>query len=603
MSLLPWRSIAAATDQTKGFMPGKNNLELEKLENLRHSAAHLLAAAVLELRPDTKLTIGPATDDGFYYDFDFAEPFSESELPAVEAKMRELVGGWHDFKRQEVSTEEALAQFAGNPYKAELIAELAEEGQQISLYRSGDFTDLCRGGHIDNPAEQLQHFALLAVAGAYWRGSEKNPMLTRIYGTAFFSQEELAAHLAMIEEAKKRDHKKLGRELDLFTFSEKVGSGLPLWTPRGTLLREILNDFVWELRRQKGYEKVEIPHITKKDLYETSGHWDKFTNELFRITTREGHEFAMKPMNCPHHTQIFDRKMHSYREMPQRYANTTMVYRDEQSGELNGLARVRCITQDDAHVFCRQSQVKEEMLKIWDIVEKFYSAVGFEVELRLSLSDPEQPEKYLGSRDLWEKSENELREMVAEQGASAVEQLGEAAFYGPKLDFMAHDSLGREWQVATIQLDMNMPESFDLNCINEDGEKERIVMIHAAIMGSIERFLSIIIEHYAGRFPLWLSPVQAKILPVSDKFNDYGQKVLAALKEAGVRAELDDRSERLGAKIRQGEMEKVPYLLVVGGQEEEAGTVTVRRCGEDQQEALELKEFVRKIVNEVAERR
>ncbi len=592
-------------------MPGKINSELEKLapserleqlEQLRHSAAHLLAAAVLELRPDAKPTIGPATDDGFYYDFDFAEPFSESELPAVEAKMKELVGGWQSFERQEVSAEEASARFAGNPYKAELIAELAEENQQISLYRSGDFTDLCRGGHIENPAEQLQYFALLSVAGAYWRGSEKNPMLTRIYGTAFFSQEELAVHLAMIEEAKKRDHKKLGRELDLFTFSEKVGSGLPLWTPRGTLLREILNDFVWELRQQKGYEKVEIPHITKKDLYETSGHWDKFADELFRITTREGHEFAMKPMNCPHHTQIFARKMHSYREMPQRYANTTMVYRDEQSGELNGLSRVRCITQDDAHVFCRQSQVKEEMLKIWDIVEKFYSAVGFAVELRLSLSDPEQPEKYLGSRDLWEKSEQELREMVAEQGATAVEQLGEAAFYGPKLDFMAHDSLGREWQVATIQLDMNMPDSFDLNCINEDGEKERIVMIHAAIMGSIERFLSIIIEHYAGKFPLWLSPVQAKILPVSDKFNGYGYKVSAALKEAGVRAELDDRSERLGAKIRQGEMEKVPYLLVVGGQEEEAGTVAIRHRDEGDLGVVELDQFVGRVEKEISSR-
>lgn len=592
-------------------MPGKINSELEKLapserleqlEQLRHSAAHLLAAAVLELRPDAKPTIGPATDDGFYYDFDFAEPFSESELPAVEAKMKELVGGWQSFERQEVSAEKALEQFAGNPYKAELIAELAEENQQISLYRSGDFTDLCRGGHIENPAEQLQYFALLSVAGAYWRGSEKNPMLTRIYGTAFFSQEELAVHLAMIEEAKKRDHKKLGRELDLFTFSEKVGSGLPLWTPRGTLLREILNDFVWELRQQKGYEKVEIPHITKKDLYETSGHWDKFADELFRITTREGHEFAMKPMNCPHHTQIFARKMHSYREMPQRYANTTMVYRDEQSGELNGLSRVRCITQDDAHVFCRQSQVKEEMLKIWDIVEKFYSAVGFAVELRLSLSDPEQPEKYLGSRDLWEKSEQELREMVAEQGATAVEQLGEAAFYGPKLDFMAHDSLGREWQVATIQLDMNMPDSFDLNCINEDGEKERIVMIHAAIMGSIERFLSIIIEHYAGKFPLWLSPVQAKILPVSDKFNGYGYKVSAALKEAGVRAELDDRSERLGAKIRQGEMEKVPYLLVVGGQEEEAGTVAIRHRDEGDLGVVELDQFVGRVEKEISSR-
>lgn len=568
-----------------------------ELEKLRHSAAHLLAAAVLELYPEAKPTIGPSTEDGFYYDFDFTEPLSENDLPKIEEKMRELIGSWQGFERREVSADEALAQYEGNEYKRELINEFSAEGEQVTLYTAGSFTDLCRGGHLDNPAEQLKHFKLLSLAGAYWRGSEENPMLTRIYGTAFFSQQELDDYLNMLEEAKKRDHKKLGRELDLFTFSDLVGSGLPLWTPRGTLLREILNDFVWELRQQKGYQKVEIPHITKKDLYVTSGHWDKFSDELFRINTRENHEFAMKPMNCPHHTQIFDRKMHSYREMPQRYANTTMVYRDEQSGELSGLSRVRCITQDDAHVFCRESQIKEEIKSVWDIVEKFYEAVGFEVELRLSLSDPNQPEKYMGSRDLWEKSENELRELVAEQGAPAVEQVGEAAFYGPKLDFMAHDSLGREWQVATIQLDMNMPESFDLNCINEAGEKERIVMIHAAIMGSIERFLSIIIEHYAGKFPLWLSPVQVKVLPVSDKFNDYSQKVVDALKAAGVRVENDDRSERLSAKIRQAQLEKVPYMLIIGGQEEEAGTVSVRSRDEGEQEVLKLEEFVDKVLD------
>lgn len=578
----------------KGLMSIENPSELEKL---RHSAAHLLAAAVLELYPEAKPTIGPSTEDGFYYDFDFTEPLSENDLPKIEEKMRELIGSWQGFERREVSADEALAQYEGNEYKRELINEFSAEGEQVTLYTAGSFTDLCRGGHLDNPAEQLKHFKLLSLAGAYWRGSEENPMLTRIYGTAFFSQQELDDYLNMLEEAKKRDHKKLGRELDLFTFSDLVGSGLPLWTPRGTLLREILNDFVWELRQQKGYQKVEIPHITKKDLYVTSGHWDKFSDELFRINTRENHEFAMKPMNCPHHTQIFDRKMHSYREMPQRYANTTMVYRDEQSGELSGLSRVRCITQDDAHVFCRESQIKEEIKSVWDIVEKFYEAVGFEVELRLSLSDPNQPEKYMGSRDLWEKSENELRELVAEQGAPAVEQVGEAAFYGPKLDFMAHDSLGREWQVATIQLDMNMPESFDLNCINEAGEKERIVMIHAAIMGSIERFLSIIIEHYAGKFPLWLSPVQVKVLPVSDKFNDYSQKVVDALKAAGVRVENDDRSERLSAKIRQAQLEKVPYMLIIGGQEEEAGTVSVRSRDEGEQEVLKLEEFVDKVLD------
>lgn len=572
----------------------------QDLSKLRHSAAHLLASAILALRPDAKPTIGPATDDGFYYDFQFTSPFSEGELQAVEQKMHELVKNWHGFERIEVTPEEASDKFAQNPFKRELISEFASEGEQLTLYKSGDFVDLCRGGHIDNPAKTLKYFALLSVAGAYWRGSESNPMLTRIYGTAFFTKEELESHLHMLEEAKKRDHKKLGKELDLFTFSDKVGSGLPLWTPRGTLLREILNDFVWQLRKKKGYEKVEIPHITKKNLYEISGHWDKFSDELFKIETREGHEFAMKPMNCPHHTQIFARKLHSYREMPQRYANTTMVYRDEQSGELSGLSRVRCITQDDAHVFCRPSQVKEEMLKIWEIVEEFYAAVGFKVELRLSLSDPKEPEKYLGSRESWENAENQLRELILEQGASAVEQEGEAAFYGPKLDFMANDSLGREWQVATIQLDMNMPDRFDLNYINEEGEKERVVMIHAAIMGSIERFLSIIIEHFAGNFPLWLSPVQAKILPVSDKFNEYAESVLKELKEAGVRVELDDRSERLSAKIRQGELEKVPYLLVVGGKEQESNTVAVRHRGEGDLGTSNLPDFIKKVEEKVA---
>ena len=377
------------------------------------------------------------------------------------------------------------------------------------------------------------------------------------------------------DELKSRDHKKLGRELDLFVFSDLVGSGLPLWTPKGTILRNLLDDFVWELRRQHGYEKVEIPHITKKELYETSGHWDKFKDDLFRITTREGHEFAMKPMNCPHHTQIYARKSWSYREMPQRYANSTMCYRDEQSGELNGLSRTRSFTQDDAHVFCREPQVKEEFLKIWNIVQEFYRAFGFDLKIRLSFHDPKQPEKYLGDKNKWKFAEDTLQEIAKERGAETFKEIGEAAFYGPKLDFMAKDSLGREWQVATIQLDMNMPERFDLFCTNEKGNKERIVMIHAAIMGSIERFLSVIIEHYNGAFSLWLSPVQLKIIPISEKHNEFARTIFEDLKKENIRAELADGDEGFGKKVREAKVNKIPYFIIIGDKELEAGKVTL----------------------------
>ena len=396
------------------------------------------------------------------------------------------------------------------------------------------------------------------------------------------------------------DHRKLGQELDLFVFSELVGSGLPLWTPKGTLVRNLLDDFVWEMRKARGYEKVEIPHITKKELYETSGHWDKFKDDLFRITSREGHEFAMKPMNCPHHTQIFARKPWSYRQMPQRYANSTMCYRDEQTGELNGLMRVRAFTQDDAHVFCRETQVKEEFLKIWDIVQEFYGAFGFNLRIRLSFHDPEQPEKYLGDKAKWKFAEDTLREITTEKGADTFEGAGEAAFYGPKLDFMAKDSLGREWQVATIQLDMNMPERFDLTCVNEKGEKERIVMIHAAIMGSIERFLSVIIEHLGGAFPLWLSPIQVRILPLSEKHAAYAADVLAQLSSVGIRAEID-ADDSLGKRIRTMKMAKVPYFIVVGDQEMEAGTVTLENRTADK-EVLSLPVLIEKLKEQIRTR-
>lgn len=573
----------------------------DRLHNLRHSAAHLLAAAVTDLWPHAKRTIGPSIENGFYYDFDFGDiKVSEDDLTKIEEKMHEIVADWKMFERHEASKEDALAEFSDNEYKKELINEFAQDGQDLSIYQSGSFRDLCRGGHVENPFEALKHFKLLSVAGAYWRGDERNKMLTRIYGTAFETAQELENHLTFLEEVKKRDHKVIGRELDLFTFSEKVGGGLPLWTPNGTLLRNLLDGFVWELRKEKGYEKVEIPHITKKDLFETSGHWDKFSDELFKIETREGHMFAMKPMNCPFHTQIFDRKPHSYREMPQRYANTTMVYRDEQSGELTGLSRVRSITQDDAHVFCRESQVQEEAYAIWDIIEAFYKGTGFgDLKIRLSLHDPEHFEKYLGTREVWEHAEDQLRELLKQRHANYYEAQGEAAFYGPKIDFMSYDSLGREWQVATIQVDRNMPERFDLFCINEEGEKERIVMIHAAIMGAIERFLSVLIEHFAGAFPVWLHPVQTKILPIGMDQYQYAHEVHQKLLAAEIRAAEDARSESLNARIRDAQLQKVPYMLIVGKREMEDGTVSVRlRTGEDLG-ALPVDEVIERINHKI----
>lgn len=551
----------------------------EYLNKLRHSAAHLLAAAVLELWPKAKLAIGPSIEEGFYYDIDFAgyksAPGSD-DLPKIEAKMHDLVKDWKVFERIEIDSNKAIKQFSNNQFKKELIEEFAKKGEKLTLYKSGGFTDLCRGGHIENPSKELKSFKLLTVAGAYWRGSEKNPMLTRIYGTAFASKKELDEHLKNLKEARMRDHKTLGRELDLFVFSDLVGSGLPLWTPKGTLLRNLLDDFVWQLRKKRGYQKVEIPHITKSDLYKVSGHWDKFANELFHIQTREGHEFVMKPMNCPHHTQIYSSRPRSYRELPQRYANTTMVYRDEQTGELSGLARVRSITQDDAHVFCRYTQVKEEFNKIWDIVDEFYKAFGFELWVRLSLHDKDDFDKYLGKLSDWDRAVRQLREIAKERKVEVIEAPGEAAFYGPKIDFMAKDSLAREWQVATIQLDMNMPERFDLTCINEKGEKERIVMIHAAIMGAIERFMAILIEHFAGNFPVWLSPVQVKVLPLTERNTKYAKQVSEKLVESGIRTEFDDRNETLQAKIRDAQLEKVPYMLVVGDKEQKNKKVAVR---------------------------
>jgi len=561
----------------------------ENLTKKRHTLAHLLAYAVLQDFPHAKPTIGPAIETGFYYDIDFTGgPIpSDEELKNIQKTMRKTLSSWKAFSHREVSPTEAKEFFKENPFKLELINELEKENTVITLYTAGEgkseFTDLCRGGHSENPSEEISadSFKLTSLAGAYWRGDEKNPMLTRIYGLAFDSAEELGAYETQLEEAKKRDHRKLGKELDLFTFSELVGSGLPLWTPKGTIIRSELDAFIWQLRSKHGYERVTIPHITKKDLYQTSGHWEKFADELFRITTREGKEYALKPMNCPHHTQIFDRTPHSYRNMPQRYAETTMVYRDEQSGELGGLTRVLSITQDDSHVFCRHNQVKDEFFRVWDIIDTFYGTFGFKLRVRLSFHDPKEMEKYLGTKEIWENAENSLREIAKERNADYFEAQGEAAMYGPKLDFMAKDSIGREHQVATIQLDMNLPERFDLSCINEKGEKERIVMMHCAIMGSIERFTAVLIEHVGGNFPLWLSPVQVAVIPVADVHHDYAKQVFDGLRAVGIRASYDDSNESMGKKIRSAKKERLPYFIVIGDKEVEAKNVTLEaRNGE-----------------------
>ncbi len=579
---------------------------------IRHSCEHVLTQAMHNIWGEEKvvMAMGPATEDGFYFDFDPSEDLkiSEEDFAKIEEEMKKIIKEGQEIKKREISIEEARKLFANNPYKQEWLDEIEAKGEKsVSIYENFNqkgkvvFVDLCKGPHISNTSE-IKAFKLLSIAGAYWRGDESNKMLTRIYGTAFLSQEELEKHLVFLEEVKLRDHKRLGKQLDLFVFSELVGGGLPMWTPKGTILREELDKFVWELRRARGYQKVSIPHITKKALYETSGHWAKFSEELFKITTREGHEFAMKPMNCPHHTQIYDHVQRSYRDLPQRYAETTMVYRDEQSGELSGLSRVRCITQDDAHVFCRFPQLREEFFKIWDIVDEFYTKFGFKLDVRLSFHDPENFKVYLGTKEIWQKAEAELVEIAKERGVEYNVTLREAAMYGPKIDFVTKDSLGREWQVATIQLDMNMPERFDLNCINESGEKERVVMIHAAIMGSIERFVSVMIEHLAGNFPVWLAPDQVVIIPIGEDNHAYADKIEKELIEEGIRVLNDKRADTMQAKIREAQELKIPYMVIVGRREEENNTVSIRFRGKKENLVIDLKEFVDKLEEKIEKR-
>ncbi len=548
------------------------------LEPMRHSLAHVLAMAVLDMFPEAKLGIGPATDDGFYYDFDLPRTLIPEDLPILEQKMRKIVKQDLGFESTEVQPKEAVdaLKAAGQPYKVELAEEFAQGKEPITFYKTGDFTDLCRGGHVKSTKE-IGAFTLTRIAGAYWRGDETRPQLQRIYGVAFATQQELDDYLKQQEAAKQRDHRKLGKELKLFIHSELVGGGLPLWTPRGTVIRDELNDYVQGLRATKGFSKVTIPHLTRKDLYEQSGHWQKFEQELFRLETREGHQFAIKPMNCPHHAQIYKAEQRSYRDLPVRYQETTMVYRDEQSGELSGLSRVRSITQDDAHVFCRDSQIEGEVLDLWEIIETFYGTLGLPVKLHFSTHDSNKVGAYAGTDGQWNHAESELRKVIEKKAGQKYEETpGEAAFYGPKLDFISTDALGREWQVATIQLDFFQPEGLGLTYVDEGGEEQRVVMIHCAVMGSLERFIAPLIEHFAGAFPLWLAPEQVRVLSISEKQAKYARSVTETLRKAGLRVEMDADAETIGKKIRTAEKMKVPYMLVVGDKEAKAGSVALR---------------------------
>ena len=568
-----------------------------------HSSAHLMAEALEALYPGIKFGIGPSIDQGFYYDIDFGDrEFDGHELAKVEKKMQELAQRKDPYIRKEVSKQEALDYFSkkGDEYKLELIEELPDG--EITFYEVGDFVDLCRGPHIPNTG-LIKAVKLLNVAGAYWRGSEKNKMLTRIYGITFPKQKELKEFLERLEEAKKRDHRKLGKELELFTFSEKVGMGLPLWLPKGAMLRERLENFLKKAQVKAGYEPVITPHIGSKELYVTSGHYEKYGEDSFRpITTpHEGEEFMLKPMNCPHHCEIYKSRPRSYKELPLRLAEFGTVYRYEQHGELHGLTRVRGFTQDDAHIFCRPDQVKDEFIKVIDLVLYVFNALGFnDYEAQISLRDPNDKDKYIGDDALWEKAEREIQEAAEERGLQTVTELGEAAFYGPKLDFMVRDAIGRKWQLGTIQVDYNLPERFELEYVGADNQKHRPVMIHRAPFGSMERFVAVLTEHCAGNFPLWLAPDQIAVLPISEKYEDYANRVFSELKTHDIRGILDNRDEKIGRKIRDAEVKKIPFMLIVGEKEQAAGKVAVRRHGKGDLGAMTLDEFVKLFNNEIA---
>ena len=567
-----------------------------------HSSAHLMAEALQELYPGIKFGIGPAIENGFYYDVDPGEvSIKEGDLAAIEAKMLELAARKEAIVRSDISKADALKRFGDmdEVYKTEMI-EALEDGT-ITLYTQGNFTDLCRGPHLPNTGE-IKAIKVLSVAGAYWRGDEKRKMLTRLYGITFPKKKMLDEYLVLLEEAKKRDHRKIGKELELFMFSEMVGKGLPMWLPRGTALRLRLEDFLKKIQRRFDYQQVMTPHIGNKQLYVTSGHYAKYGKDSFQPihTPEEGEEYLLKPMNCPHHCEIYKFKPRSYKELPVRLAEFGTVYRYEQSGELHGLTRVRSFTQDDAHIFCRPDQVKDEFLKVMDIIFIIFNALEFEnFEAQISLRDPNNREKYIGSDENWEKAEQSIIEACAEKGLKAKVETGEAAFYGPKLDFMVRDAIGRKWQLGTIQVDYNLPERFELEYTGEDNQKHRPVMIHRAPFGSMERFVAVLIEHTAGKFPLWLTPDQVVILPISEKFNDYAFEIAKELNSQDIRVQVDDRNEKIGRKIRDNELKRIPFMLIVGEKEAENGEVSVRRQGEGDKGTMKVADFAKMVDDEV----
>lgn len=567
-----------------------------------HSSAHLLAEALQELYPGVKFGIGPAIENGFYYDIDPGEHvITAADFPKIEKKMLELARTKQPIVRKEISKADALKMFGdrGEEYKCELISEL-EDGT-ITTYTQGDFTDLCRGPHIPTTAP-IKAVKVMSLAGAYWRGDEKRNQLVRVYGITFPKQKMLDEYLALLEEAKKRDHRKLGKEMELFTFSQNVGAGLPLWLPKGAALRDRLEQFLRKIQKRYGYLQVITPHIGNKNLYVTSGHYAKYGKDSFQPihTPEEGEEYLLKPMNCPHHCEIYRSSPRSYRDLPLRLAEFGTVYRYEQSGELHGLTRVRGFTQDDAHIFCAPDQIKEEFLKVMDIIFYIFKALNFEnFEAQISLRDPNNKEKYIGSDENWHLAEQAIIEACQEKGLNARTELGEAAFYGPKLDFMVKDALGRRWQLGTIQVDYNLPERFQLEYTGSDNQKHRPVMIHRAPFGSMERFVAVLLEHTAGRFPLWLTPDQAIVLPISEKFNDYAREVARQLEEADVRVTVDDRNEKIGKKIRDNELRRIPYMLVVGEKEAENGTISVRKQGEGDKGTMKIATFAELLTNEV----
>jgi len=567
----------------------------ENLDNLRHSTAHLLAAAVLELYPNTKNTIGPATKDGFYYDFDFGDiKISSEDLPLIEQKMHEIISSWKSFDRHEVTASEAMSEFSGNKYKEELINEISERDPEITIYQSGNFRDLCRGGHVENPYQSIKFFKLLTVAGAYWRGSEKNKMLTRIYGTAFKSQEDLDNYLNMLLEAEKRNHKKLGKELELFMFHE-TAPGLAYFLPKGVkVYNELIN--YWRDEHEKyNYQEIFSPLLNKKELYETSGHWEHYQENMFLSQTKEDETYALKPMNCPNAMVIFGSKTRSYKELPLKLGDTDALHRFELSGTLNGLLRIREFRQDDAHIFITEDQIRESFQELFEITEKFYSVFGLNYSFRLGT----RPESFMGDPKLWDQAERTLKEILEDSGKEFYIEEGDGAFYGPKIDILMKDSLGRPWQMGTIQLDFQLPRRFDLKYTDKDGSEKTPVVIHRVIYGSFERFIGIITEHFAGSFPLWLSPTQVKVIPISEKFEEYSVSVLKELKKNKIRAEIDLRNETLGARVRDAQNEKIPYMIIIGQNEIDENLITLRKRNSKELEKLSLDNFIQLIADKI----